>query len=80
MECRFAARTLESDGLDLVAVKTAREGPLSPTVLFFLKTYGLGQSAEPARAACPAGPIWRSSSPTRWRPPRSMRCWRPATR
>ena len=46
-------RTLESDGLDLVAVKTAREGSLSPTVLFFLKTYGLGQSGEPVRARLP---------------------------
>ena len=53
MECRFAERTLESDGLDLVAVKTAREGSLSPTVLFFLKTYGLGQSEEPVRARLP---------------------------
>ena len=53
MECRFAARTLESDGLDLVAVKTAREGSLSPTVLFFLKTYGLGQG-DAAGAGAPA--------------------------
>ncbi len=40
--CRFAPRDLGSDGLELLGVETPGAGPLSPTVLFFLKTYGLG--------------------------------------
>jgi branched-chain amino acid transport system permease protein len=52
--CRFAPRGLESDGLELTAVTTAQEGPLSPSVLFLLKVYGLGLSGDPARARLPA--------------------------
>ena len=53
LECSFAPRSLESDGLDLVAVKTAREGLLSPTVLFFLKSYGLGLDASATQTPLP---------------------------
>lgn len=54
LECEFAPRTLDSDGLDLVAVATAREGALSPAVLFLLKTYGLGQARGDSAKRLPA--------------------------
>lgn len=41
--CRFTARSLGSDGLDLLTVETPDEGTLSPAIMFLLKTYGLAR-------------------------------------
>ena len=51
--CRFEPRGLESDGLELVEVRIAQGGPISPTTLFLLKTYGLtrGDGSGEARLA-----------------------------
>ena len=53
--CRFTPRGLESDGLELLAVETANEGVLSPSVLFLLKTFGLGRAGV---RATPQLPPW----------------------
>jgi len=54
LACRFAPRGLESDGLDLRAVRSGREGVVSPAVLFLLKTYGLGHGGTIDSGALPA--------------------------
>jgi branched-chain amino acid transport system permease protein len=51
--CTFAPRGLESDGLDLRVVETPGEGPLSPSVLFLLKTFGLGRGGQPTERLSP---------------------------
>lgn len=53
LECTFSAHALERDGLDLIGVRTDREGVLSPFALFFLQSYGLGRVAATSTALGP---------------------------
>ena len=52
--CRFTARGLGSDGLDLLTVETPEEGGLSPSVMFLLKTYGLARDTGKEAQRLPA--------------------------
>ena len=54
LSCRFAPRGLESDGLDLQAVRLGHDDAISPSVLFLLKTYGLGRGDRAVAASLPA--------------------------
>ncbi len=48
--CRFAGRGLQQDRLRITAVRTDRQGELSPVALFMLREYWLGRYAAQARS------------------------------
>ena len=74
LSCRFAPRALESDGLDLRAVRPGHEGLISPAVLFLLKTYGLGRGDQVEGTPSPPRPISPSNWSTVWLRPPSTPC------
>ena len=61
-------RALESDGLDLEAIITGRDGELSPTACSCSTSTAWDARSRPTASTTDARRLSRSSSSTHWRP------------